>query len=406
MPNSGEKLAKSEATRRRLIECAVQELAVSGADRIGFTAIAKRSGMSTGALYARYENAEELLIDVWHTRCVPALAQLVRDLLAMASDDPPEQKRRSVIDVVNTLDADIVAAIGIMVVARRDEALREEVDPSVSRVVGEGAMECPVLPHALAHILGLILLIRGTGHVGQDWSKVITHIAGAAWESWCRAAAGETTGDGEQVVPDMDRLVPSGLDELEARLYEAVCHVVERVGVDHATVSRIARTAGVNPATIYLRFDDKEALVSRCMRIVCDAASVRNERLVADFMAGRNIVAFSEVVFRANASDGYAHERILRLESLYAAGHQDTLRRTHREVYDETGEAYARIAGSKGFDISSTTWKFVFLNWATFFGHALLRPYGFLSSDDRHIGMMAEAMTRAITRSRPIPQDL
>lgn len=406
MPNSGAKLAKSEATRRRLIQSAVHELVVSGVDRIGFTAIAKHSGMSTGALYARYENADELLIDVWHTRCVPALSRLVDNLLVTASDNPSQEGLRSVIATVNGLDEDIVSAIGIMVAARRNEALREEVDPSVVGIVGEGAMECPVLPHELAHILGLMLLIRGTGHVGLDWSKVVTHIAGAAWESWVRASAGERADDSERLVPQVERTTPSGLDELEARLYDAVCHVVGRVGVDRATVSRIARTAGVNPATIYLRFDDKEALVSRCMRIVCDAASARNERLVADFMAGRNVAGFAEVVFRANASDEYAHERILRLESLYAAGHHDALRQTHRDVYDEIGDSYARIAGGKGFDLSSTTWKFVFLNWATFFGHATLRPFGFLAHDDRHIGMMAEAMTRAVVRGRPIPQDL
>ena len=58
MPKTGNRLPKSEATRLRLLACAVEEINSEGPDRLGFTSIARRAGLSTGALYARYESID------------------------------------------------------------------------------------------------------------------------------------------------------------------------------------------------------------------------------------------------------------------------------------------------------------------------------------------------------------
>ena len=49
--------------------------------------------------------------------------------------------------------------------------------------------------------------------------------------------------------------------ETAARLLEAAEHVLEKRGVEGASVPEIARRAGVSPASIYRRFSDKDGLL-------------------------------------------------------------------------------------------------------------------------------------------------
>jgi AcrR family transcriptional regulator len=57
-------------------------------------------------------------------------------------------------------------------------------------------------------------------------------------------------------------------DEKKAALFEATVKLVNELGFDSSSVSRIAREAGISPATIYIYFDNKEdLLVSTYMEI-------------------------------------------------------------------------------------------------------------------------------------------
>ncbi|HKP92951.1 MAG TPA: helix-turn-helix domain-containing protein, partial [Chthoniobacterales bacterium] len=49
--------------------------------------------------------------------------------------------------------------------------------------------------------------------------------------------------------------------ETAARLLEAAEHVLEKRGLEGASVPEIARRAGVSPASIYRRFVDKDGLL-------------------------------------------------------------------------------------------------------------------------------------------------
>src|ERR1700689_5385215 len=54
-----------------------------------------------------------------------------------------------------------------------------------------------------------------------------------------------------------------------ARLLKAAAEVLNKDGLERATIPRIAAKAGLSPATIYRRFPDKDALLREvCLRML------------------------------------------------------------------------------------------------------------------------------------------
>jgi AcrR family transcriptional regulator len=62
------------------------------------------------------------------------------------------------------------------------------------------------------------------------------------------------------------------------RLLDAAETVLERYGLDGATLPRIARTAGVSPANVYRRFRDKDALIAAVVRRFSEINASEAER--------------------------------------------------------------------------------------------------------------------------------
>ena len=83
-------LGRRAGNDERIRDAALAEALALGPDRLGPTAVARRAGLSTGAVYARYEDHAELLVDLWVNRCrveVGDLVELGLDYLLGGGDD-------------------------------------------------------------------------------------------------------------------------------------------------------------------------------------------------------------------------------------------------------------------------------------------------------------------------------
>ena len=375
MPIAGVALTKSEITREKLLDCTVQELLVSGADQIGFTAIARRANLSTGALYARYENSEELLIDVWNMRARPAFEKFMLDAIEATLSLANAQACGRVIDSMEKQDPDLVAAVALLVVARRNDTLKEVVFPSVQELFAGASHTCSAVAHVGAYLLGEILVAKGFGTKTKGWKEFIPQflvVASKAVRDPLPAAFRES-------FPNTD---PTEIDEIDIKLFEALAEVISITGLERATVSRIARRANMNPATIYLRYPSKNALVCSCVGHYLSAVVRGYFALDERVASGDSLIANMVHLFRARNSDKWETVRRFRLESLYAAWHNEEL----QSVY---ADAYLRIAEHdvQTLSMNGSGEEVQFLNFSTFnrvilFGHSLLFDYGVVQADD------------------------
>ena len=387
MPQTGHRLPKSEATRLKLLACAVEEINTVGPDRLGFTSIARRAGLSTGALYARYENVDELILEVWMAEGLPALRRLLVDLEESLPRESGVAARLRISEQLSGTDRGLLILVNLMVASRRIEAAFEEIAPSVVEEVAKFSSRIPAIEFYLGTTLGIAMGVSGTGLHGLDWQGPVAMIANAVR----RTVEPQEIPSDSANTPETVHF-PDDAEEIDARLFDAVAHVVARVGASQATISRIARRAKVNPASIYMRYEDKDALFAACMTHVMRMGNSRNAKILDRYK--ENVGALSEitptteaiVMFRGNQSPEHASIRRLRLETMFAAMHDENLRRMNQGIYLTTiaeNEKYLGIPPSTM--TNRLVLPFSIFSRFSFFGYALLAEYGLCGMNHRYL---------------------
>ncbi|CAB4661707.1 unannotated protein [freshwater metagenome] len=399
MPKSGEKLPKSESTRLKLLDCAVGEILEVGPDNLGFTSIARRADMSTGALYARYENVDELLLEVWLHRGLPALRRLIADMQESLITSTGKAARRRIADMLSGPDPELCLISKILVIARRNEAVGEFVIPSTIDAINKAKKDTPAFDFYLAQILGVALGVQGTGFVGLDWFSPISIIASATRD----ATEFQPLDESMPAIPEASGF-DEGLDDLDRRLFGAVSRVISRVGIDHATISRIARHADINPASIYMKYDDKNALLAACVTHVMKGTFSQNKDMIeyyASLSGESSIKTVSNsavVMFRGNQSTDHTEIRLLRLETLFSAGHHEELSVIIHKAFQEILlKDQENIGLSKGDKLVDNILPVLVFSRFAFFGHALLKEFDFTPADHPYVVSYVEQVNQRIT---------
>lgn len=392
MPRNGERIPKSESTRLKLLNCAVAEILDNGPDRVGFTAIAKRAGLSTGALYARYENADELLIDVWLHECLPTLRGFLNDAIDASIGTDRNASQLSLSRSINDIPPSLAVAVSIMVVSHRNETVAEVVAPSFQRVMSELQEGMPHAAMLVSQYFGQLILIRGTGMNNLDWSRVVRVLSDISAETF------------EPMIPCEVHEFADGpfnfdLDDIDANLFEAVEAVIASVGVDRATISRIARRAGINPASIYMRYEDKEVMLERAIQVVYMNSTLRNADLLARLAETYQTESAAAALVRANAADSNRLKRLLRLEVTHAAAHHEYLGRVMRSFYDGVVARDVNVQNLKSKNALDSQRPYTLFARAHFFGIALLREFGYVSSEDPYMQPYLDRLTARMTKS-------
>jgi AcrR family transcriptional regulator len=387
MPQTGHRLPKSEATRLKLLACAVEEIITVGPDRLGFTSIARRAGLSTGALYARYENVDELLLEVWMAEGLPTLRRLLADLEESLLTSTGKAARRRLAESVCQPSKDLLLLVNLLIVSRRIEAVYEEIAPIVTEEIVRYSSRVPAIDFFLGDVLGISIGVAGTGLAGLDWYGPVSMASSATRESLERIDAPV---EAQSIPESVD--FPQDAEDIDMRLFDAVAHVVAKVGAAQATISRIARRAKVNPASIYMRYEDKDALFAACMSFVMKMGTARNATLLKGYQDSINDVRSIShksdmvVMFRGNQSPEHQSIRRLRVETMFASMHDASLRQMNQEIYFETlagNEDFLKT--EKGTLTNPLVLPYAVASRFAFFGYATLNEYGLCGMDHPYL---------------------
>ncbi len=111
----------SDGITDRLLTAAIEVFTERGIEKAGVALIARRAGLTTGAIYSRWEGKQDLLLDALDV----VLMQQIAQLLAVGPD-------ASAADVLGSLGADLMnreaagdaLMLEALVMARRDPAFR------------------------------------------------------------------------------------------------------------------------------------------------------------------------------------------------------------------------------------------------------------------------------------------
>ena len=265
-------MTRRRSTRALLNDAAIRDAAVGlvlseGIDAISFRDVGRVAGLTHGALYARFEDVEELLVDLWGE----VLSQRAVALFHACSDAASNPTTQSVGDlfgfVRDATPAD-AAMVQVLLTSRRFVILHEDVEAFIHDHLESVDAESNDDQSRALVLFGLIMVeILEQTLFGGDSDDL------AFLESVILDALALDSHDIEpfELRDSNDRLIPEPSNELRSQLAYHTFSAVGKSGYTRATISRISRRANCSPGAIYKLYPSKEDLVIAATRRIMNA---------------------------------------------------------------------------------------------------------------------------------------
>jgi len=109
-----------------------------------------------------------------------------------------------------------------------------------------------------------------------------------------------------------------------ARLLKAAADVLNKDGLEGATIPRIAARAGLSPGTVYRRFPDKDALLREvCLRLFEENYQGTRKLLASEQWRRMSLVEMSRSVIAITLKGHHSHRGLLRAILFFTLQHPD-----------------------------------------------------------------------------------
>jgi AcrR family transcriptional regulator len=312
--------ARAIANDTAIRDAAISEVLRVGVDHVSLRDVGHQAGLTHGATYARYEDVDELLVDIWNSVLCERVTNIF-ELAMTAAQSPSAKTVGTMFDAIRDSQPADSASIQVLLTARRIPILHEEVEPFIQRYLEPigfvSEQESAVFTRGLTLFAMAMIQIFANSQFGWDreYETVLEKLLIETLET-----------DPIDVMPVRvsepdDRIILAPNDELKSQLAYATFGVVGKSGYTRATISRIARRANCSPGAIYKLYPSKEDLV----------ISAFHQLMRARWMSISNFVNILEEgsltqLLYSTASEQNAVRQSFTLETALASAHSDKLR--------------------------------------------------------------------------------
>lgn len=324
---------KSRQTDLKVAYSAARAVRTVGVDQMALTRVAADAGFSSGAIYARCDDRSELVVLAWEKSFWPMLSEILTPLVDAVLSNSQESVRNisALFEAASSSEAnpDLGSAMEIIVASRRDEVIGEVVQRDIlglldDRGVGpstDGANRQAVVA-AIATLFGASLL---NSVYGQGVSNPINPAALIElFTKAVRTATKPSQPQGIKQIP-LPYTFPSTRDDIRDALISASEYVIARSGIHRATVSRIARRAGVSVGAIYGLYENKDALVADCLEVLFPPQLAQDAKSWAQVFTAKDQRTMVTEILSQYMSPSYQQWRRFRLECIVAARHSQSV---------------------------------------------------------------------------------
>jgi AcrR family transcriptional regulator len=312
--------ARAIANDTAIRDAAISEVLRVGVDHVSLRDVGHEAGLTHGATYARYEDVDELLVDLWNS-VLCARATEIFELAMGAAKAPSAKSVGAMFDAMRDAKPADAAAIHVLLTARRIPILHEEVEPFIQTYLEPvgftSEQESAVFTRGLTLFAMAIIQIFANSQFGWDreYETVLEKLLIETLE-----ADPADVRPVELTEPD-DRIILVPSEELKSQLAYSTFGVVGKSGYTRATISRIARRANCSPGAIYKLYPSKEDLV----------ISAFHQLMRARWMSISNFINILEEgsltqLLYSTASEQNAVRQHFTLETALASAHSDKLR--------------------------------------------------------------------------------
>jgi AcrR family transcriptional regulator len=316
-------VARRRSTRALNNDAAIRAAAVElvlrdGIDAISFRDVGKIAGLTHGALYARFEDVEELLVDLWD-EVLSQRAVGLFEAAVTATLQPNDENVRVLFDNVREASATDRAMVQVLLSSRRFLILNEEVETFIHENLETISVGVSPEDQSRALVLfGLVLvqILQNTlfGFNEGDLrflESIVVDTLQVSPEDIAPLELREAT----------DRIIPQPSNDLRSQLAYHTFSAVGKSGYTRATISRISRRANCSPGAIYKIYPSKEDLVIAATRRIMEAPWITIAALADILEAG--------VLTQLLSSAASTHNEVRKsftLEIAMASAHSEKIR--------------------------------------------------------------------------------
>jgi AcrR family transcriptional regulator len=307
-------LTNDEAIRSAAVTLVLRD----GIDAISFRDVGRIAGLTHGALYARFEDVEELLVDLWNEVLCHRAAGLFRAAMK-ATSNPNDDTVKNLFDLVRDAVSPDAAMVQVLLSSRRFPILREEVDSFIQDDLETVPVNVSSATRSRALLLfGLIMvqILQKTlfGMIEADVDFLEAIVLDALKVHPDQVGVVELREPTDRIIS-----VPNG--DLRSQLAFHTFGAVGKSGYTRATISRISRRANCSPGAIYKLYPSKEDLVIAATRKIMEAPWITLAALAQILDDGE----LTQLLFSAASAQNDVRKRF-NVEIAMASGHSDKIR--------------------------------------------------------------------------------
>lgn len=258
--------ARALSNDRAIHKAGIEEILRVGVDHVSLRGVGALAGLTHGATYARYEDADELLVDLWATDLEQRAITLFT-LCLNACESPSARTVGELFDHVRNVTPADIASVQVLLCARRIPVLLEEVEPFIVNYLQRENCASPVVSSTFTRAMCVYSLMIAQIQYSHNSSNRTSHLD--RLQSWILPALLTNPVDVAAVhctAPSVPLLDVEPFD-IKSSVALATYQVVGKSGYTHATLSRIARRAKCSTGAIYGLYNSKEELVADTYRL-------------------------------------------------------------------------------------------------------------------------------------------
>jgi AcrR family transcriptional regulator len=324
-----------------------------GPDRFAALELARTAGLTTGAVYARYENPAEILVGLWQNRIATPMEMFVANSLeALSISDRRDAAHAATSRALTNPSGPLRPGASVLIAATRVPELAEVVGPDMRRWcdelgIGADSSDPSVARQRilLAVVMGVLLFDTADLYDAEDWAFA-RRVAEAmhAEPNVGRIPLPDPVAPGEPIVHTEN--------EMRDALVNGAARVIAHGGIERATTQRIARAAGVPPSTLFAEYRTRPELFADVASkllgaIYSGARAVEPSRAGSETWQER-LLTSRLATYRGLLQPSASDQRRLRLEFHLAALHDpmigQALRRVDTDVNRQVSHAWATNA--------------------------------------------------------------
>ena len=244
-----------------LLDAALELLREKGPDRIAALDLARLAKLTTGAVYARYENNEEILVGLWQHRISGPMRAFFEASLPAMNPGPRRAEAQAIMaKTISNPHGPLRPGIALLIASSRIPELQEIIVPEIQgwlRDMGISDDRSDVTSLQKLGIIGFVL--------GCLYFAAADMFDFADWESIKPLAHFVLANPSIDGLGKIESRQPSTVtvrfdNETRDALVTGAARVIARGGVERATTQRISRASGLPPSALFNEYRTRQVL--------------------------------------------------------------------------------------------------------------------------------------------------